>query len=136
MPQQPELEVLRQPTRTALVVEPAPAMAKLLSRMIRDLGFDVIQATGPAEALAEFEYHAPQIDLVVCELSLAEVSGSRVASFITQRRPDIPIVLLCDHVVPLPTAVAARAAFLNKPFSPAQLAGTIQGFTPSMSCTA
>ena len=126
---QPELELVRQANCTALVVEPAPAMARLLSRMIQDLGFAVIEASGPDEALAEIEHRADEIDLVISELSLSEVSGSKLASFVTQRRPNIPIVLLSDQPVPLPAAIAARAAFLTTPFSRDQLAGAIQSLT-------
>jgi CheY-like chemotaxis protein len=128
MQQQPKLEPVRETVRTALVVEPAPAMARLLTRMIRDLGFAVIEASGPDEALAEIECRAAEIDLVVSELSLTEVSGPKLASFIAQRRPDIPIVLLCDQAIPTSAAIAARAAFLPKPFSRDQLAGAIQTF--------
>jgi DNA-binding NtrC family response regulator len=128
MQQQPELDidpVSWKRTPIALIVEPVRAMARLLRGMIEDMGFLVIEAQGPDEALAEIEHRAPEIDLVVSELSLGEVSGPKLAAFVAQRRPFIPIVLLCDQTVPNHVGLATRAVFLMKPFTREQLAGTI-----------
>jgi CheY-like chemotaxis protein len=128
MPQQPEPESVnwrRKPN--ALVVEPVRAMARLLRGMIEEMGFLIIEARGPDEALAEIEHRAAEIDLVVSELSLPEVNGPKLASFIAQRRPFIPIVLLCDQTVPSHIGLATRAVFLMKPFTREQLAESIQG---------
>jgi DNA-binding NtrC family response regulator len=110
---------------TALVVEPVPAMARLLRFMMQDLGFRVITASTPDEALAEIEGHASEIDLVVSEFSMPEVSGPKLASFIFQRRPTVPVVLLCDQNVLYPAPITLRAAFLQKPFTRDQLAATV-----------
>ncbi len=104
-------------------------MARLLRRMAEDLGFRVIEATGPDDALAMIEDPGTDIDVVVSELSLPEVSGSKLASFVSASRPLTPVVLLCDVPVPDKVQTAAPAGFLPKPFTSDQLARTIVRLT-------
>ena len=122
---QPLLETHNQQrTPTVLVVEPAPAMARLLRTMMETLGFRVIEACGPDQALTEIE-SPTEIDLVLSELSLPDVSGPKLASFISKRRPSIPVVLLCDQRVPDTIIPADYAVYLNKPFTSDELADVI-----------
>ena len=124
---QPELKTeIEQRTPTALVVEPAPAMARLLRTMMEDLGFKVIEAGGLDAAITEIENRDTGIDLVLSELSLQEVSGTKLASFISKRRPSIPRVLLCDQRVPDCFSLNSCATFLRKPFTREQLAAALQ----------
>jgi DNA-binding NtrC family response regulator len=120
-----QAETVDNPAGTALIVEPAAAMARLLRRMAEELGFHVIEAKGPDDALALIENSTTSIDVVVSELSLPEVSGSKLASFVSASRPATPVVLLCD--LPLPDTVQAGpgVAFLPKPFTRDQLARMI-----------
>jgi DNA-binding NtrC family response regulator len=131
-PQHEHDSTARNKKPTALIVEPAPAMARLLQSMVRDLGFRVIVVSTPDEALTEIEGHIYEIDLVVSELSMPEVSGSRMASFIFQRRATVPVLLLCDQTVPYPAPVTPRASFLQKPFTRDQLAATVAGLGVSI----
>lgn len=118
---------------TALVVEPVPAMAKLLKAMMGDLGFSVICASTPAEALTEVESREFDIHVVVSEFSMPEVSGARLASFVSQQRPDVPVLLLCDQNPPQPSPGTASPAFLEKPFTQRQLAEAIKRLRVSVS---
>jgi DNA-binding NtrC family response regulator len=118
-------ETVANPPGTALIVEPAPAMARLLRRMAEELGFHVIEAKGPDEALSLIENSTTSIDVVVSELSLPEVSGSKLASFVSASRPSTPVVLLCDLPLPETVQTGPCAAFLPKPFTRDQLARMI-----------
>jgi two-component system cell cycle sensor histidine kinase/response regulator CckA len=111
---------------TALIVEPAPAMARLLRGMIEDLGFRVIEATGPTEALTEIEIRAGEIDLVITELSLPDVSGPKLASFIAARNPGAAVVVLCDHDLPQVSSRLPSVSYLPNPFTRELLTTTIR----------
>ena len=82
------------PLLAALVVEPVPSLAKLLTGLMKQVGFRVLVATSPDDALNEIDNGCSPIDIVLCECSLPYFSGPRLASFIQQQRPAMPIVLL------------------------------------------
>lgn len=104
-------------------------MARLLRAMMTDLGFAVIEARGADDALAQIERRSADIHLVLCELSLRELSGPKLARFISRRLPEVPIVLLCDKRVPDHVDITSRAAFLKKPFTQSHLVKTINQLT-------
>lgn len=110
---------------TALIVEPVPALARLLTTMLERSGFRVIAATGADEALTHVELRNNHIDVVISELSMPDMSGFKLALFIGQRASSIPIILLCDQSAPDHLPVAANTAFLEKPFRPEQLIWTL-----------
>lgn len=99
-------------------------MARLLRAMLESLGYSMIQASTAEEALAHIEQHAPTLDLLMVELSLPGVTGHKVAAFSAARRTDLPVVILCDDVVPNEQAIPA--CFLKKPFTAAELTVAIE----------
>lgn len=113
--------------QTALIVEPVPAMARLLRQLLEELGYSVIPVRGPSDALTEVDTADRPIDLVVMELALPEVSGQKLASFIHQRLPQVPILILCDHAVPRSGSLPPTALLLEKPFSSDQLSAALGG---------
>ncbi len=89
------------------------------------VGFRVLVATSPDDALNEIDKGCSPIDVVLCECSLPYFSGPRLASFIQQQRPTLPVVLLCDQPVPEAIARQSKAVFLEKPFTRDQLAAVL-----------
>jgi DNA-binding NtrC family response regulator len=125
------------PLLTALVVEPVPSLAKLLTGLMKEVGFRVLVATSPEDALNEIDNGCFPIDIVLCECSLPYFSGPRLASFIQQQRPAMPIVLLCDEPVPEAIVRRSKAVFLEKPFTRDQLSAVLNRvavLSPSHSC--
>jgi PAS domain S-box-containing protein len=92
--------------------------------MLEDLGHEVVQATGGADALAAFEAD-PGIDMVLTDQAMPRMSGVQLAEELRRRRPDLPIVL-CTGYSELP-AGAERfiTARLGKPFADRQIAEII-----------
>ena len=113
------------PLPTALVVEPVPSLAKLLTGLMKGVGFHVLVATSPDDALNVIDNGCSTIDVVLCECSLPYVSGPRLASFIRQQRPTLPVVLLCDQPVPEAIVRQSKAVFLEKPFTRKQLSAVL-----------
>jgi signal transduction histidine kinase len=109
---------------TVLVVEDETRMRALTVEALRDLGYTVLHAEGPAAALKIIEAH-PEIALLFTDVVMPEMSGRKLAEEALKQRPDLKVVYttgfsrngvihngLLDHDV----------IFLPKPFTVEELA--------------
>ena len=115
------------PRMNVLIVEDETRIASFIDRGLRAEGFTTQVAgdgtTGLALALQE------EVDLVILDLMLPELTGEQVLEKLRQRRPDVPVIVLTAR-----DAVEDRVRNLNagaddyvtKPFSFAELLARIQ----------
>lgn len=122
------------PVRTAatgsgivLLVDDEPAVLRASSRLLRRAGFEVIEASSGAAAIALLQ--APgHIDVLVTDYMMRQVSGRDVMEALRRVRPGVPIVCMTgfaaesDDASPLAAEVHAIVA---KPFSSAALVGAV-----------
>ena len=112
-----------QTSYTILVVEDDPAVATLLSRLLRRDGHTVLHAAIPSEALA-FATSDQRLDLLLCDLLMPEMHGTTLAALLTQARPNLPVLFMSGYtgdVEQLPSG----ARLLTKPCSLAELRSAI-----------
>lgn len=77
-----------------LVVDDQPADRKLLARVLSEAGYEVREAPGGAEAIAEIHTHPPSA--VVLDLMMPEVDGFAVLEHLkaNQETRDIPVIVV------------------------------------------
>ncbi|MEO5838344.1 MAG: response regulator [Acidimicrobiales bacterium] len=105
----------------ALVIDDSRAIRLILGRMLRDLGFEVDEATNGREALARFEGGLPP-DLVLVDWNMPEMSG---IDFVTAvRQPPYSStarVMMVTTETEMPQMVRALEAgadeYVMKPFT-------------------
>jgi len=78
--------------RRVLVVEDERSVQDVLSELLRWMGFEVALAGNGVEALAIFIENS--FDLVLTDLQMPIMDGSRLAHLIKERSPNTPVVLL------------------------------------------
>jgi signal transduction histidine kinase len=117
--------------RRLLVVDDNPATLYSTSRMLRNAGFEVVEAKSGEEAL---ERVADSIDLVVLDINLPGIDGFEVCRRI-RSRPEIatmPVVHLSASFVEeedRETGYDAGAdGYLTHPVEPVVLVGTVNAF--------
>ena len=76
--------------KTLLVLEDEPSVMKLLRHMLKE--YHVIEATTPEEALIRFT-DLNQVDLLVADLILPNMSGLQVALNLRSKRAALPVIL-------------------------------------------
>jgi PAS domain S-box-containing protein len=86
--------------------------------LLEDLGHFVVATASAAEALDALEVH-PDIDVVVTDQAMPQMTGSELARRVGERRPGLPIVLATGFADP--DAEKSRLPRLKKPFTQAQL---------------
>jgi signal transduction histidine kinase len=110
---------------TILLVEDEPAIVLTTRRMLADLGYAVLAASGPAEAMRMAASHAGKIDLLFTDVVLPEMNGRELMGALSERFPG----LRCLYMSGYPADVIAHQGileeglnFLQKPFEAKALA--------------
>ena len=110
---------------TILLVEDDPALRALAERILRSYGYTVLVASTGARALSLMAEHPEPIDLLATDVVMPEMSGNELVERIARVRPGLPVLFMSgytDDDVVRRGLTDGHAAFLQKPFTPEQLA--------------
>jgi PAS domain S-box-containing protein len=117
---------------TALVVEDEPSVRDMVSRVLADQGYDVLQASNGVEALDLVERMSTDgaLRLVVTDLAMPVMGGRELARRLAERRPDpVPLLFISgytDDDLVRQNLLEHGQQFLPKPFSPDALAARVK----------
>ena len=125
--QAPAVPVKR--TETILLVEDEPQVRKLAAIALERVGFTVIEAKHPEEAFAATARHQGPIHLILTDVVMPGMNGRVMVEKLIARYPDARILFMSgytdDALAPLGVA-QGDVAFLQKPFTPKQLADRVR----------
>ncbi len=99
-----------------------------MGRFLTNLGYRVQEAADGFQAWSKFCDLDGQVDLLVTDLVMPDLSGPKLIARIRDHSPLLPVLCISGH----PTAELnekaggqARTCFLRKPFTPSRLAAKI-----------
>lgn len=120
-----EAAALPAATETVLLVEDEEAVLALTAKMLNNLGYTVIGAGRPKEAL--HLAHGKAIDLLITDMIMPEMNGPDLADELRRRMPGLKVLFMSGYgeFHHRPPAAGKAEAFLQKPFSSAALARKI-----------
>jgi signal transduction histidine kinase/CheY-like chemotaxis protein len=118
-PAAPVAAIARPSGATVLLVEDDPEVRGLFSRFLETAGYTVIEAADGRDALETFEARADEIDLVVTDVVMPNVSGPALTSAIRARRPGVKVLFVSGYADELEagTAHAPHTVLVHKPVS-------------------
>jgi PAS domain S-box-containing protein len=123
-------DIAMQGTETILLVEDEPAVLETAVRGLRSLGYRVITATNGPEALATWEQHAGEIEVLVTDLVMPQgLNGIDLARRLRASKPELRVVIASGYSRSGSTpglGEVAGAAFLQKPFELPTLTAAIR----------
>lgn len=93
--------------------------------MLDDLGHEVIVASSGKEGLEALR-SLPDIDLVISDEIMPNMTGSQFAEAVRQTRPDLPVIITSGYADLAVDGVASTRPRLAKPFAQADLATAIR----------
>ncbi len=112
---------------SVLVVEDSPFVQEIVSRALRQNGFEYRPAQTGAEALREIE--KSEIDAILLDLVLPDIQGMELLGRLKTISPDTEVIILTGNAS-LNSAVEAidrqAFAYLAKPVLPDQIIGTLR----------
>jgi two-component system cell cycle sensor histidine kinase/response regulator CckA len=125
----PAALVSRRGTETVLVVEDEESVRKLTSHVLRRHGYEVLEAANAGEALLACEQHPSPIPLVITDIVMPGMSGPDLAERLRTLHPQMKLLFtsgytdaaVVEHGLSTQTMV-----FLQKPFTPAELARKVR----------
>jgi CheY-like chemotaxis protein len=117
-------------TETVLLVEDEPAVRELSARVLRELGYTVLEAEdGEVGLKLAQEFKGGVIDIIVTDIVMPRMGGKALADQIRTYRPDIKVLFASgypDRALVSDEVINHTASFLQKPFTPSSLARKVR----------
>ena len=116
-------------TERILFVDDELPIAKMGSRILERLGYQVTVRTSSIEAVELFRAKPGDFDLVISDVTMPNMTGDKLAVELMKIRPDIPVILCTGYSKKISDETAAHIgikAFAFKPIVKADLAKTVR----------
>ena len=112
---------------TLLVVEDEESVRTLARRTLEEAGYQVLDAADGRAGLEQIL--SAEIDLVLCDVILPEMSGHELGRRVSAVRPELPILYMSGYPgleVVERGLIARDAPFIEKPFTASDLASAVR----------
>lgn len=113
---------------TILVVEDEPDVRDLIVDVLRDLGYQVLEAADGTAGLETFKSN-PAIGLLLTDIGLPGLNGRQLADAARSLRPDLKILFMTGYAHNLASSdefVSQGTELITKPFRVDQIAKRVQ----------
>jgi signal transduction histidine kinase len=112
-----------------LVVEDERQVRVLTVRTLETAGYVTLAAADGAAGLELLREH-PEVEVVVTDVIMPHVNGRQLADAVSELRPGVPVLFTSGHTADaaaLRELLPARAPYLQKPFTSAELTAAVDG---------
>jgi two-component system cell cycle sensor histidine kinase/response regulator CckA len=112
-------------SETILLAEDEALVRKLARHILEMYGYTVLEAACGADAIKLSDAHPGPIQLLMSDMVMPGMSGQELSVSLTGRRPAMKSLLVSGYsndAVTLHGDLKAGTAFLQKPYSPSELA--------------
>jgi PAS domain S-box-containing protein len=119
------LEKVKGGSQTILVVEDEAALLQVTHQSLEAVGYVILAARSPAEAIRISESHPGPIHLMVTDVIMPGMNGAQLATHLSAPRPEMKVLYVSgytDDTIVRHGVLEPGLAFLQKPFSPKTLA--------------
>ena len=116
-------------SETILLVEDEPAILSVGQMMLEKLGYRVLAADRPEEALRLARTHEGTIDLLITDVVMPGMNGSDLAAQLHALHPDLRVLFMSGYtadVIARQGVLEDGACFVQKPFSLQELAAGVR----------
>jgi signal transduction histidine kinase/ActR/RegA family two-component response regulator/HAMP domain-containing protein len=115
---------------TILIVEDEEMLRQLAHEILADSGYRTLQAASGREALAVWQRHAGEIDLVLTDMVMPEgISGIELADRLLAETPRLKVVFMSGYTsedVGAELHNHANTSFIQKPYGQAELVRAVR----------
>ena len=113
-----------------LIVEDEEMLRELAREILRDSGYQILEAASGREALIVWQQHEGKIDLLLTDMVMPEgVSGVELAERLVAETPQLKVVFMSGYTsddVSAEMLARTNASFIQKPYGHAELTQTVR----------
>lgn len=80
-----------------LLVDDEEQVVQVTGEILRSLGYTVVGKTSPQEAITLFSRDPSQFDMLITDLTMAELTGLELSQKVKSLKPGIPIILITGY---------------------------------------
>jgi CheY-like chemotaxis protein len=116
-------------TETILLVEDEPLLLQLSESLLSDLGYAVLPAATPDDAVRRMAEHTGRIHLLITDVVMPGMNGRELAARLVARDPRLKCVFLSGYASSAFAAdgvLETSVSFLPKPFTQRDLATIVR----------
>ncbi len=116
-------------SETVLLVEDEESLRKLARTMLQQLGYRVLEASGPGEALALCEKYEAEIHLLFTDVVMPLMNGNELSQRIRAVRPSVRALFMSGYTsnaISHHGVLAPGVALIQKPFNRQELARKVR----------
>lgn len=116
-------------SETILVVEDEEALRTLVSDTLRANGYRVLESRDGVSGIEVAEHHPNQIDLVLSDVVLPDIDGSRVAAKLLTNNQSLEVLYMsgyADEYIAGLGVIVPDTTLLEKPFDPTAMLMTVR----------
>ena len=120
----PEVAATPRGTETVLLVEDDEALRTLAKEILTVLGYTVLEAGHPADAIRIAQSHGETIHLLLTDVVMPQMNGRQLAETLAAARPDLKVLYMSGYTAGTIGAdgiLETGVQFLQKPFTPLSL---------------
>ena len=120
-------------TEVILVVDDEAGVRAPIARMLKHLGYFVLEASNGEDALQVISEYGAPVHLVISDVRMPEMDGAELAGMLRSAFADMRILLFSGvggHAIDASQQIE-RCRFLAKPFTLEELAVTVRGLLDS-----
>ena len=112
-----------------LLVEDEESVRNIVARVLRQIGYTVLIANDPQDALHIIKQYKGTIKLLLTDIVMPRISGIELADHVRRDYPEIRVVYMSGYTdmdIVKQASLDSDTIFIDKPFSPERLAHTIR----------
>jgi two-component system cell cycle sensor histidine kinase/response regulator CckA len=114
---------------TILLVEDEPTILEITTEMLEELGYTVLKAHLPDEAMRQVKEHAGDIHLLITDVIMPEMDGRKLSQSLQCLSPDLKCLFMSGYtsdVIADKGVLNEGVHFIQKPFSMRDLATKVR----------
>ncbi|MDD8013638.1 MAG: CHASE2 domain-containing protein [Acidobacteriota bacterium] len=114
---------------TVLIVEDDPALLEMSKMMLQKIGYSVLAAGTPKDAIRIAEENSSEIQLLIADMVMPEMNGRTLAEKLLAIRPKMKLLFMSGYtadIIAHQCVMDKEVNFLQKPFSLKELAAKVR----------
>ena len=114
-------------TKKILLVDDDSDVRTVVRDALEESGYQIWEASDGSEALNIWKTNAAQIDLLLTDMAMpGSLNGRQLADRLRREQPGLKVVFMNGHILDMAGIIQAPGFFLQKPFSPVNLAEIVR----------